>query len=493
MTDVLHLTGPLLVGPDEVVGEAWVVGGRLTFARPSAAATTLDGWVLPGLVDAHCHVGLDAHGAVDDATSEAQALTEREAGVLLLRDAGSAADTRWIDDRDDLPVVIRAGRHIARPRATSATSARRSSRPTWSSTVRRQAARGDGWVKLVGDWIDRDTGDLEPCWPLDQLRPADAGGARRGRPGHRPLLRRELAGRPGRGGIDCIEHATGLDATTVPLLAQRGVAIVPTLINIDTFPRHRRRRAGQVPDVRGAHAAAARRRHETVAAAFEAASGLRRAPTRVVRWRTAGCADEGGGAGDGRPARGGGAVSGELGAPRVAGRDGLTEGAPADLLVLDGDPRGDVRVLRAPRRRGAAEAWSAADGNVRWRPVELTPAQGRVLGALVEKERTTPQGYPLTDNALVAACNQTTSRDPVVSYDVATVRVAVRELRELGPGAHGAPKRRADRQAPPRAAGRPRAVPCTGCAAGGAAAARAADAGRAAHPLRAARGLRHRR
>ena len=64
--------------------------------------------------------------------------------------------------------------------------------------------------------------------------------------------------------------------------------------------------------------------------------------------------------------------------------------------------------------------------------MELTPAQGRVLGALVEKERTTPQGYPLTDNALLAACNQTTSRDPVVSYDVGTVRVAVRELREVG-------------------------------------------------------------
>ena len=64
--------------------------------------------------------------------------------------------------------------------------------------------------------------------------------------------------------------------------------------------------------------------------------------------------------------------------------------------------------------------------------MELTPAQGRVLGALVEKERTTPQGYPLTDSALLAACNQTTSRDPVVSYDVGTVRVAVRELRELG-------------------------------------------------------------
>lgn len=64
--------------------------------------------------------------------------------------------------------------------------------------------------------------------------------------------------------------------------------------------------------------------------------------------------------------------------------------------------------------------------------MELTSEEGRVLGALVEKELTTPQAYPLTDNALVAACNQTTSREPVVSYDVPTVRVAVRSLREQG-------------------------------------------------------------
>jgi uncharacterized protein YceH (UPF0502 family) len=62
--------------------------------------------------------------------------------------------------------------------------------------------------------------------------------------------------------------------------------------------------------------------------------------------------------------------------------------------------------------------------------VELTAEEGRVLGCLVEKQLTTPQQYPLTDNALLAACNQTTSRDPVVQYDVATVRLAVRSLRE---------------------------------------------------------------
>jgi uncharacterized protein YceH (UPF0502 family) len=62
--------------------------------------------------------------------------------------------------------------------------------------------------------------------------------------------------------------------------------------------------------------------------------------------------------------------------------------------------------------------------------VELTAEEGRVLGCLVEKQLTTPQQYPLTDNSLLTACNQTTSRDPVVQYDVATVRLAVRSLRE---------------------------------------------------------------
>jgi uncharacterized protein YceH (UPF0502 family) len=62
----------------------------------------------------------------------------------------------------------------------------------------------------------------------------------------------------------------------------------------------------------------------------------------------------------------------------------------------------------------------------------LTFAEGRVLGCLVEKALLTPQQYPLSDNALVAACNQTTSREPVVQYDTATVRLAVRSLRERG-------------------------------------------------------------
>lgn len=52
----------------------------------------------------------------------------------------------------------------------------------------------------------------------------------------------------------------------------------------------------------------------------------------------------------------------------------------------------------------------------------------RVLGCLLEKQRTTPDVYPLTLNALRAACNQTTSREPVVDYDDATIRDALQRL-----------------------------------------------------------------
>jgi uncharacterized protein YceH (UPF0502 family) len=59
---------------------------------------------------------------------------------------------------------------------------------------------------------------------------------------------------------------------------------------------------------------------------------------------------------------------------------------------------------------------------------DLEPNEIRVLGALLEKQRTTPDAYPLSLNALRAACNQSTNRDPVVDYDEATIRDALHRL-----------------------------------------------------------------
>src|SRR5690348_4569323 len=64
--------------------------------------------------------------------------------------------------------------------------------------------------------------------------------------------------------------------------------------------------------------------------------------------------------------------------------------------------------------------------------MELTAVQGRVIGCLIEKERATPQNYPLTLNALRLACNQSTNRDPVVDYDDHTIEAALGTLREQG-------------------------------------------------------------
>src|ERR1700712_3499511 len=118
MTPSLHVRGRGL--PDGEPVEWWIADGLLSAEPVGDADTVFDGgWVIPGLVDAHCHVGLGEHGATDLAEAIAQAEAERDAGALLLRDAGSPVDTRSLDDREDLPRIIRAGRHLARPKRYS--------------------------------------------------------------------------------------------------------------------------------------------------------------------------------------------------------------------------------------------------------------------------------------------------------------------------------------------------------------------------------------
>lgn len=346
---VLHLRGPVLVGPDEEVAEAWVVGSQVSFEPVSGARVRqVDGWVLPGLVDAHNHIGLDSRGAVQECVQEDQARTDLAAGTMLIRDAGSPVDTRWIDDREDLPRIVRAGRHIARTRRYIPGVGIEVEPEQLADEVRTQAGRGDGWIKLVGDWIDREIGDLAPCWPAwaarEAIDAAHAAGARVTAHCFGEDCLPDLI----EAGIDCIEHATGLDDETVRAAAARGTAIVPTLVNIDNFPRFAEAGQAKFP----VYAAHLRRLHgqhrQTLAAAYDA--GL---PVFVGT-------DAGGQVAHGRVADEVAALV-EAGIPPVSALDGacwgarswlrrpgLVEGAPADLLVYSEDPRGDVRVLAHP-------------------------------------------------------------------------------------------------------------------------------------------------
>src|SRR5665648_234620 len=347
---VLHIKGSVLVGPQEVRDELWVVGGLITYDAPSGRTDvqTVAGWVLPGLVDAHAHVGLDAHGAVDDATSGKQAVAQRDAGALLLRDAGSPADTRWIDDREDLPRIVRAGRHIARTHRYARNYAHEIEPEDLTRYVRQEARAGDGWVKLVGDWIDRDAGDLSPCWPREALVTAIAAEHEEGARvtahcfGEQSL--RDLAA----GGVDCIEHATGLVPETIDSFAAQGIAIVPTLVNIDTFPSI----AAGAQDKYPTYAAHMRdlhsRRYETIATAHDA--GL---PIYLGT-------DAGGSLSHGLVAREAAELvraglstiealtAASWGARSWLRRPGLDEGAGADLVIYQADPREDIGILASP-------------------------------------------------------------------------------------------------------------------------------------------------
>jgi imidazolonepropionase-like amidohydrolase len=343
---VFRLRGTAL--PSEQTVELWVdADGRLSDEPVPGAQTLVDGgWIVPGLVDAHCHVGLGPSGPVDLEEAAEQARTDRDAGTLLIRDCGSPVDTTPLQSRPDLPEIIRAGRHLARPKRYISGIAIDADDPALlPELVAEQAAAGDGWVKLVGDWIDRGVGDLAPLWPDDVLvaaiEAAHGAGAR---------VTAHVFGTdalPGliNAGIDCIEHGTGLTDELLAEMARRGTALVPTLINVDTFPGiadSATRYPTYAAHMRALHAGArdvVRRAVEAgvpVYAGTDAGGGIAhgRIVDEIVELHAAGHPDALGAA--------------SWAARGWLGRTGLAAGARADLLVYDTDPRNDPAMLRTP-------------------------------------------------------------------------------------------------------------------------------------------------
>jgi imidazolonepropionase-like amidohydrolase len=348
---ILHLRGVFL--PDETERDAWILDGRLTFTRPSGEWETVAdrGWVTPGFVDAHCHIGLAPHGFVADPADQAeQALLDRTAGALLLRDAGSPVDNRSVQQRADLPRLIRAGRHIARPKRYIRGLGVEIEPEDLVAEVERQVAAGDGWVKLAADWIDREAGDLAPVWPDDALR---AGIGRAHELGARVAAHvfgeDALPGLIG-AGIDSIEHGTGLTDDLIAAAQAAGCAVVPTLINIDNFPQI---------------AVAGEEKYPKYAAHMRALYATSRDRIRSA-WEAGVPVYTGTDAGGSLPH---GLVRDEIRAlvgagipqPEVIaqaswrarewlGMPGLEEGAPADLVVYRTDPRTDLAAVVGPAR-----------------------------------------------------------------------------------------------------------------------------------------------
>ena len=347
----LHVRGIVL--PEGEVRDLWLVGDRVTLEPVRGAETISDGgFILPGLVDAHCHLGIQYGAKPIQSLDEARELAaqDRDAGVLALRDAGSPYPYPELDDEPGVPRLARAGRHVAPPKRYLREIGIEVDGPDVAATVTAQAKAGTGWVKLVGDWIDRSVGDLAPSWdPVTMASAVEAAHAAGARAAVHTFSEEGVA-QMVRAGVDSVEHGTGLSLDLIDEMAARGTALVPTMINIRSF-------GGIADQARPKFAAYA----DHMIALRDGFPGVVRAAHEAGVPIYVGT-DAGGSVRHGLVAEemlllheAGLPAADILAAASWRARDwlgfpGLVEGGLADLIVYPADPRAELSVVRHPQR-----------------------------------------------------------------------------------------------------------------------------------------------
>lgn len=327
----------------ERVHRSFVLDGEFLREDRSAGGDVLvdGGWLLPGLVDVHTHPGTEKPSdTFDDAVLRRHLIEHRDAGVLLVRTPGTAARMpEWVGADPQLPRVRSAGRWLATPGRFFPGYGRDITEDELPRAALEESTAADRWCKVVVDWRY----DQPPVAPEILAAAVEAVHAAGGRvaahcqtaDGCRVAVE---------AGVDSIEHGMHLDPGLLDQMAARGTALVPTLLAFASMIDQVR---GRAPSgfrdwfVRGWDGL-----FETVRAAHD--SGV------VVLAGT-----------DGLPfgrvateidwlVRAGLPAEAALGAASWRARNwlglpGLTDGAPADLVVYDADPTGDPAVLARPR------------------------------------------------------------------------------------------------------------------------------------------------
>jgi hypothetical protein len=212
-----HVRGVVL--PDDEVRDLWFVGDRVTLEPVPDAVTLSDrGFVLPGLVDAHCHLGIRAGGEPVQSLDEARELGVRPRRWACSRSRRVAVPVPEPDDDPEVPLLGPAGHRPAPPkrypRDVGIEVPAHEVVATVAARRRRQRLGRAG-----RDWIDREVGTW-PRPPPGRVRPGDRGRPRRGGQGGRAHVRRGVGGGAG-GPVDSVEHGTGPSEEDIAEMARR--------------------------------------------------------------------------------------------------------------------------------------------------------------------------------------------------------------------------------------------------------------------------------
>ena len=340
----------------------WRVDGAVIRRVSSECTAPAVVFIVPGMVDTHCHIGYSATGSVSESEMEEQARATLASGVTVVRDCGVPLDNSPAARATGLH-LIRCGRHVARPkRYMRDLPLDVEDQRELPEVLASMARTSDGWVKIVGDWIDRSGGvesDLMPLWEPSVLSDAVCAVHEAGARIAVHAFSHRVIDSLIEAGVDDIEHGSGIDADQASEIAARGIAVTPTLRQIELFQDF----AAQAGQKYPVYAATMRGMYETLREHFQMLvdSGA----LLLMGTDSGGYQDHG-------------TIAGELalwlqwGAPaqftidaatwvsqRYLGYPGLVEGGPADFLFLNEDPRIDPLALSRPARvtLGGTPVW----------------------------------------------------------------------------------------------------------------------------------------
>jgi imidazolonepropionase-like amidohydrolase len=334
---VLRVRGFAL--PDGEPVDLFADGDRWTTEPVRGAELVAEGWLLPGLVDAHTHPGAEAPGRpLDDDVLRADLRAHVAAGVALIRAPGLAGEPPGWFGHEDGPRAVHAGPWIAQPGQFFDGWGRRPAPDEVPAVAAEQAAR-TGWAKIVIDWR---VGDevLSPAVLGEAVRRVHEVGGRLAVHSQHP----EGGAVAVAAGVDSVEHGMGLDPALLPRMAEQGTALTPTLSVITASLA--RARSGPDGPAKDWYVAGAGVHGRLTAAAVEAGvtvlAGTDSRPHGRIADEIRALVAAGVSPHDALAAASWTARS-YLGLP------GLTDGAPADAVVFDADPRTDLSLLDKPR------------------------------------------------------------------------------------------------------------------------------------------------
>jgi imidazolonepropionase-like amidohydrolase len=325
---------PGVILPEGERRDLWAVDGKLSSAPVDGAKRLPGRYTLPGLVDAHAHLTLGPALRHLGTTGATEALRQlRDQGVLAVRDVGAPhSATLSMAPDPTLPLLQVAGRWLAPPGRFYPSLHEPVTSDALIEAALTEVAAGAHWVKVVADWTGPEL-SYQRGLLARLVEAVHAAGARVAAHTAEAGVRDIVAA-----GVDSIEHGWSLDRDSIETMARRGAALTPTLTALqsrlpDEAPPERRVRQGRWLESARSTVAQAAARGVTILAGTDTAGTVAEeiralidfglSPVEALRSAT-------------------------TAARAFLGLAGLEDGADADVVTFEVDPREDPEALTNP-------------------------------------------------------------------------------------------------------------------------------------------------